>query len=128
MTDIVHDDPAVMLAPLIASVDPPASADAVPAAHVVVALGTDATTTPLGNVSVNAAPVTFTAPAPVLLIVTVSVDVAPALMLVGENALLIVTGGATVSVADAGELLVAPCVVESAPAGIVLVYEPASLR
>ena len=105
----------------------PAAAFTVPLPHVVDAFGTAATVTPSGSVSETPRPCSAAAPGAVLAIEIVSVETPPTTIGVGLKALLSVTFGAgiTVSVALAGAELLAPCVVESAPAGIVFAYVPA---
>jgi hypothetical protein len=121
----VHVAPAASDPPEIPSVVPPAAALAVALAHVVAALGALAITTPDGSVSVSARLDNAIAPDPVFAMVTVNVDVVPATIDVGLNALLMVTGGATVNTALAGAEFVAPCVDDNEPVATVFVYVPA---
>jgi hypothetical protein len=123
--EIVHVLAAATDPPLSESEELPATPVTVPL-HVVARFGTAAIVMPLGSASASAIPESAIAPEAVLLIVTVSVDVPPDVIDVGENALLRLTGGATVKTALAGDALVAPCVVVSALAGIVFVYVPAA--
>ena len=121
LTVTVQLAPAPTLPPLSATLEPPAVADAVPLPHVVEAFGVLPAVTPLGNVSVNATPVSATAFAAVFATVIVKTDVPPTEIGVGLNALLSVTFGAlTTSVAVAAVVFVAPCVLVSALAGMVL--------
>ncbi len=86
----------------------PAVAVTVPPQLVVVA-GVAATTTFTGNVSLNDRFVSALAPTAVFAMVTVRVEVPPTEIGLGENALLMVTfGAATVSVALAAVVVVAP--------------------
>jgi hypothetical protein len=112
---------AATLPPESETVAPPAVAPAVPPAHVVLAFGIVATTTPLGSESVSARLVSAEAPLAVFAIVSVNVETPLAKIGVGLNALVSVTFAAltTASVALAGCEFVPPCVVVSAPAGIV---------
>ncbi len=79
--------------------------------------------TPAGSVSVSARSESATEPDAVFATVTVSFEVAPGAMDAGLNALESVTSGAfsIVSTAEAGDALLAPSELVSAPAGIVLV-------
>ena len=90
------------------------------------ASGGAAIVTPAGSESVNATPVSDTAPDAELLSAIVKRETPCGEMCAGEKLLLIVTGGAavTVSVAFVALEFVAPCVVVSAPAGIALRYDP----
>ena len=109
-----------------ATLVPPAVAETVPEPQVVDAFGAAATVTPPGSASLTVRPVSATAPAAVFATVIVSVEVPFAEIEPGANALESVTFGArtTVSTALAAAPLVAPCVLVSAPAGMVLVYAP----
>jgi hypothetical protein len=121
LTVIVQLAPAPTLPPLSATLEPPAVADAVPLPHVVEAFGVLPIVTFAGKVSVNATPVSATALADVFATVIVKTDVPPTEIGVGLNALLSVTFGAlTTSVAVAAVVFVAPCVLVSALAGMVL--------
>jgi hypothetical protein len=112
--------PAASVPPLSPSVLPAAVAATTPPQLVVVA-GVAATTTLAGNVSENVTLVSAIAPTAVFASVTVNVDVPPIAIGLGENAFVtVMLGAATVSVAVAGVALVAPCVVTSVLAGIVL--------
>jgi hypothetical protein len=120
-TVIVQLAPAPTLPPVNATLDPPAAAEAVPLPHVVEAFGVLPIVTFAGSVSVNAMPVSATALAAVFATVIVKTEVPPTEIGVGLKALVNVTFGAlTASVAVAALVLVAPCVLVSALAGIVL--------
>jgi hypothetical protein len=99
--------------------EPPAVALAEPP-HVVTAFGVPATSTLVGSMSVSATPDKATELAAALASVIVSIEVPPNTIDAGENALVIVTGGATVSVAVADALLVTPWVVVTLDAATVL--------
>ncbi len=86
-------------------------------------MGVAATVTLVGSASLTARFVNATAPVPVFAIVSVSADVAPAAIVAGAKALVSVRFAAvTVRFAVAADAFVAPCVVVSAFAAIVLVY------
>src|SRR5262249_51376875 len=97
-TEIAHEPPASTVPPLRLIVPLPAVAPLSVPLHVLLELGVLATFTPDGKVSLTATPVSAVPPFG-LLMVKVSVEVPPTLMLVGENALLTVGGLVTVSVA-----------------------------
>jgi len=97
----------------------PATAVTVPP-QVVVAFGVAAIVRFAGNGSVNPTPVSATEPAARFWIPIVIVEVPPGTIEVGENVLVIETGGATVKVAVAGDPLLAPSLVVTLAAGIVL--------
>jgi hypothetical protein len=119
LSDTVQDPPAGMLPPVRLAEDAPAVAVAVPP-HVLFKLGVGATTRPAGKLSVNASPV---AAAPVLGFWMVNVnDVVPLSgMLAAPNAFWIVTGEATLRLAEA-VLPVPPLVDVTFP--VVFVYWP----
>ena len=101
---MVHDCPAG-IDPLLRLIAPLAAVAPVNVPlHVLLALGVPATCTPAGSVSPKATPASAV-PVFGFAIVKVSVEVPPIPMLPGENALLMVGGPATASVAV---LLVAP--------------------
>ena len=94
MTLTVQLPLAGMVAPLIATLPALAAPAKIAPAQLLLKLGVAAMTTPMGKVSVNAAPV-ITAALPLVRVI-VSTDVAPALMLIGAKALL-ADGGARIS-------------------------------
>ncbi len=111
--------PAASVPPVSPNEVAPATAVSVPP-QVVTPPGVAPIVTPKGSPSFSARPVSATAFAAVFATVTVSVDVPFCGIVDGENALVTVTGGAIVSVAVAGPPLVAPCVLVTLLAGIVL--------
>lgn len=115
---------APTLPPLSITLVAPGAAAIVPPPHVVVAPGDAATEIPIGRLSVSDIPLSATEPVAVFGIVMVRTELLPAVIDVGEKALLIATGGATSRSAVAGAVLDAPCVDVTAFAGIVFVYVP----
>jgi hypothetical protein len=123
LTVIVHDDDAASVPPLSATLPPPATATTVPLGQVVAAFGVAAIVTPVGNASVNAMPVSATAPEAVFGIVMVRVEVPPEAIDVGKNALAIASAaGVIVRLADVDDSFVTAWLSISALAGIVFVY------
>ena len=124
----MHVAPAPTAPAESATLAPPGDAETVPLPQVVDALGAAAMVTPLGSASLAVRPVSATAPAAVFASVIVRVEVPFTEIEPGANALESVTFGArtTVSTALAAAPLVAPCVLVSAPAGMVFVYPPAT--
>ena len=124
LTVIVHVAPAPTLPPVKATLVPPDGAVTVPLPQVVEP-GVRPIVTPVGSVSWSARPVSAIAPLAVLATVSVSVETLPTKIDDGLNAFVNVTfGAATVSVAVAGAVLVAPCALVMALAGIVLTSPP----
>src|SRR5665213_40483 len=95
LAEIVQVAPAPMEPPESARLFAPATAVTVPP-QVDAPLGVDAMVTPDGSVSVSDAFVSAIAPDAVFANVTVSTDVPPVGIVVGENALLSAIGGAIV--------------------------------
>jgi hypothetical protein len=121
-TAMVQDPEGIVLAEAKVTVDPPLAAVTAPP-HVVVALGTAATSMPLGKVSVNVA-VRPMAAALELLTVMVSLETPPAAIFTGLNALVTVGGAAPGPTAARGAVAGAalfPPLVCRVPAAIVLV-------
>jgi hypothetical protein len=121
LTDIVQVALAASAPPEIPTLVPPPVARTEPP-HVVAALGAAAMKMPAGNGSIRARAVSADAAVPVFETVMVSVDVPPSGMIVGAKALASPTFAAlpTFSVALATVVLLTPCVVISAPIGMVL--------
>jgi hypothetical protein len=119
---------AASVPPASTILEPPAVAFAVPDGHVVVAFGVPAIVTPVGNESVNATPLSETAPGPVFGIVMVKIDALPAAIVPGANAFASgMPAKPIVRFAVAGVEFVTPWVVFRASATIVFVYVAAAV-
>ena len=84
--------------------------------------GGDAIAKPAGRLSINPTPVNGIVP--VFLIVTVNNEYAPTATGLGAKNLLTLAPARLVNVASAGSGLLAPCCVDTAPAGMVFVKLP----
>ena len=126
LTETVHVAPEATLPPESETLVPPATAVTVPLPHVVDPPGEAAIVTPAGSASLSASAERSIEPAAVFATEIVSVEIPDGLIVAGANALLSVTSGGltTESVAAAGAPFVAPCVLDTAPAGIVLRCNP----
>jgi hypothetical protein len=128
-TVTVHVAPTASVAFASENVVPPPVALSVPLAHVVAALGDDASVSPAGSVCVKARPPRAIALVPVFAIVMVSGDVVVATIDAGEKALVTASGDGvlTDSVALVGARLVTFCVVATASVAIRFVSLPVAL-
>lgn len=127
LTVIVHVAPAAsappesvtLLVPLVVAVPP----------HVVAGFGAAASTTPAGSVSLNPTLVSAMALVPVFATAIVKVEIPVGTISTGANTLLTETGAGlvTFSGAVAGAGFVTFCALETAPAGIVFVYDPTAV-
>ena len=95
LTDIVHVPPAAMEPPVRPTLLLPANATAVPDPHVVAAFGAAAINKFVGSASLTFTPVRAMAPVATFVSVTVSTDVPPAGIVLGENVLEMPAPGGT---------------------------------